>query len=188
MSITLRTRLGLPHPSTTGIPWCECTHPIDPMGIPPLTFVHGNGCIGTHDVIRDTFVAIARNVGFQVGWEKLNVLPSTTFTFSHWQVDIVLTKDGIRTLVDIVISNPTQANLFPRSCAIQWFVAFNATQTKERSYCNQHSTNRFLPSTNGVFGCLHKHVNVFLHDSANAIWSLKGLEGLHLFTLVTFLR
>jgi hypothetical protein len=28
---------------------------------------------------------------------------------------------------------------------------------------------------------------VFLHDCANAIWSLKGLEGLHLFTLVTFL-
>ncbi len=28
---------------------------------------------------------------------------------------------------------------------------------------------------------------MFLHDCANAIWSLKGLEGLHLFTLVTFL-
>jgi hypothetical protein len=28
---------------------------------------------------------------------------------------------------------------------------------------------------------------VFLHDYANAIWSLKGIEGLHLYTLVTFL-
>jgi hypothetical protein len=28
---------------------------------------------------------------------------------------------------------------------------------------------------------------MFLHDCANAIWSLKGLEGLHLLTLVTFL-
>jgi hypothetical protein len=29
---------------------------------------------------------------------------------------------------------------------------------------------------------------VFLHDYANAIWSLKGTEGPHLSTLVTFLR
>jgi hypothetical protein len=28
---------------------------------------------------------------------------------------------------------------------------------------------------------------MFLHDCANAIWSLKGPEGLHLFVLVTFL-
>jgi len=37
-----------------------------------------------------------------------------------------------------------------------------------------------------VFGCLHKHANVFLHDFANAIWSLKGIEGPHISTLVTF--
>ncbi len=28
---------------------------------------------------------------------------------------------------------------------------------------------------------------MFLHDCANAIWNLKGTEGLHLSTLVTFL-
>jgi len=39
-----------------------------------------------------------------------------------------------------------------------------------------------------VFGCLHKHVDVFLHNYVNAIWSLKRLEGLHLSTLVTFFR
>jgi hypothetical protein len=27
-----------------------------------------------------------------------------------------------------------------------------------------------------VFGCLHKHADVFLHNYANAIWSLKKLE------------
>jgi len=27
---------------------------------------------------------------------------------------------------------------------------------------------------------------VFLHDCANAIWSLKGIEGFHLSTLITF--
>ncbi len=32
-----------------------------------------------------------------------------------------------------------------------------------------------------------KHVNVFLHDCANVIWSLKGTESFHLSTLVSFL-
>jgi hypothetical protein len=39
-----------------------------------------------------------------------------------------------------------------------------------------------------VFGCLHKHADVFLHNWANAIWSLKGLERPYLSTLVIFLR
>jgi hypothetical protein len=61
-------------------------------------------------------------------------------------------------------------------------------QNKERSYCNSHPTDQFLPLTIEVFGCLHKHVDMFSHDCANAIWSLKELEGLHLSTLITFLH
>jgi hypothetical protein len=57
------------------------------------------------------------DVGFHMGWEQLHVLLSNTFNSSHWQVDIVLTKDDIRTFVDIVIANPTQADLLPWSCA-----------------------------------------------------------------------
>jgi hypothetical protein len=38
-----------------------------------------------------------------------------------------------------------------------------------------------------VFGCLHKHANMFLHDCANAIWSLKESKGPHFSTLVIFL-
>ncbi len=68
------------------------------------------------------------------------------------------------------------------------FFAFDAIQVKERSYRNRHPTNQFLPLACEVFGCLHKHANVFLHDCANAIWSLKGPKGLHLSTLVIFFR
>ncbi len=42
----------------------------------------------------------------------------------------MLTKDGIRTLIDGVIIDPTQANLLPQSCTIQGFVASNVAQTK----------------------------------------------------------
>jgi hypothetical protein len=77
-------------------------------------------------------------------------------------------------------------DLLPQSCTIQRFVASDVTQVNESSYCNL--VNQFLPLAIEVSGCLHKHVDVFLHDCANAIWSLKGIEGLHLFTLVVFLR
>jgi hypothetical protein len=38
-----------------------------------------------------------------------------------------------------------------------------------------------------VFGCLHKQVDVFLHNYVNVIWSFKGLKGPPLPILVTFL-
>jgi hypothetical protein len=81
----------------------------------------------------------------------------------------VFTKDGIRTLADVVIADPMQLDLFPRSCATQGFVALDAAQAKEWSYHNQHPTDQFLPLAIVVFHCLHKHVDVFLHDCANAI-------------------
>ncbi len=118
--------------------------------------------------------------------KQLYALPSTTFNSSCQRLDIVLTKDGIRTLIDIVIIDPTQTNLFPWSCAIQGFVASNAAQAKEMNFCNQHPTNQFLPLTIEVFGCLYKHANVFLHNYANAIWNLKGTTCLHLFYLGHF--
>jgi hypothetical protein len=68
--------------------------------------------MGTHDVVCDTFVAIAQDADFHVGWEQLHALPSTTFHSSCQQVDIVFTKDGICTLADVVIVDPTQIDLF----------------------------------------------------------------------------
>jgi len=97
-------------------------------------------------------------------------------------------KNGICTLVDVVIIDPTHVDLLPRFCTIQGFVAFDAAQAKKRSYRNRHSTNQFLPFTIEIFGCLHKQANVFLHECANVIWSLKGPKDLPLFVLVNFLH
>jgi hypothetical protein len=46
----------------------------------------------------------------------------------------VLTKDEIRTLIDFVMANPTCVDLLPQCCTTQGLVAFNAIQTKEKSY------------------------------------------------------
>jgi len=180
-------RLILPHPSIVNRLWFVCTHPIDPMGIHLLHCVHGNEHIGTHDAIYNIFATIAWNVGFHVGQQQLHAFLSTTFNSSRRWIDIVLIKDGICTLANIVITNPTRIDLLPQSCATQGFVASDATQANERSYCNWHPTNQFLPLALEICGCLHKHVDVFLHDYANANWSLKGTKCFHLSTLITFL-
>jgi hypothetical protein len=71
-----------------------------------------------------------------VGREQLHVLLSTTFNSSRQQVNIVLTKNDIYTIANVVIVDPMGANLLPQSCATQGFVASNAAQAKERTYCN----------------------------------------------------
>jgi hypothetical protein len=182
---TLRMQ-GLPHPSIACMPWCVCTHPIDPMGIHLLRCVHSNEHIKTHDGICDTFVTSVRDVNFHVGWKQLHALPSTTFNSSCRWVDVVFTKYGIHTLVDVIIVNPTWTDLLPWSCRTRGFVAPNAIQAKEKSYHNWHPIDQFFPLAIEVFGCLHKHADVFLHYCANAIWSLKALEGPHFFYLGHF--
>jgi hypothetical protein len=58
------------------------------------------------------------------------------FKSSHQHVDIVFIKNEIRTLIYIVIVNPTHVDLLPQSCTIQRFAISNATQAKKKSYHN----------------------------------------------------
>jgi hypothetical protein len=83
------------------------------MGIDLLHCVHGNERTRTRDVIRNTFATIAWDVGFHLRWEQLHALPSITFNSFCQQVDIVLTKNGICSLTNVVITNPTQVDLYP---------------------------------------------------------------------------
>jgi hypothetical protein len=93
----------------------------------------------------------------------------------------VITKDGIRTLADLVIVDPMHADLFPRFHTTQEFVTSNVAQAKKRSYHNQHPIDQFFFLAIEVFGCLHKQADMFLHECANAIWSLKVLKALPFF-------
>jgi hypothetical protein len=75
-----------------------------------------------------------QDVGFHMGRKQLHVLPSITINSSHQRVSIVLTKNGICTLVDIVTAHPTRADLLPRSYTTQGFITSDAVQAKEKSY------------------------------------------------------
>jgi hypothetical protein len=50
------------------------------------------------------------------------------FKSSYWRVNIVLTKDGICTLINVVIANLKQADLLLWSCATQGFGSFDIAQ------------------------------------------------------------
>jgi hypothetical protein len=97
-------------------------------------------------------------------------------------------KNGIHTLVDVFIANPTQMDLLCQSCATRRFVASKRPQAKEKNYHNQHPIDRFLLLAIEVFGCLNKQADVFLHDCVNAMWNFKGPKSPSLFVLVTFLH
>jgi hypothetical protein len=60
-------------------------------------------------------------------------------------------------------------DLFPRFCTTQGFATSNVVQAKKMSYYNQRPNEQFLLLAIEVFGCLHKHANVFLHECANPI-------------------
>jgi len=131
-------QLGLLDPSIAGIPQCMCTHPINPMGIHLLRCVHGNEHTGTHDAIRNTFVAVVWDVSFHIGQKQLHALPSTTFNSFYWWIDILLTKEGNCTLANIVITDPMQVDLLLQFYATQRFVASYAIQGKELSQPTPH--------------------------------------------------
>jgi len=98
------------------------------MGIHLLHCAHSNERIKTHDEVYD----ICRNAWFHMGWKQLHVLTLTMFNPSRQWVNIVFTKDGIRTLVDVIIADPTCVDLLIRSCKTQGCVAFDATQTTKK--------------------------------------------------------
>jgi hypothetical protein len=67
-----------------------------------LRYTHGNKRTKTHDAVCDNFVAISWNVYFHVGRKQLHMFFSTTLNSSHQRVDIMFTKDEIRTLLTLL--------------------------------------------------------------------------------------
>ncbi len=56
------------------------------------------------------------------------------------------------------------------------------------SYRNQHPKDDFIPLVVKIFGCLHQHVDNFLHQCANMAWSTKGSKGFSLSILHSYYK
>jgi len=70
-----------------------------------------------------------------VGQKQLHAFPSITFNSFHRQINIVLTKDGIRNLANVIIIDPMGTNLL-QSYTTQGFTTSDVTQAKEKNYRN----------------------------------------------------
>ncbi len=97
----------------------------------------------------------------------------------------MLTKDDIHTLANVVIPNLMQIDLFPNLAQPKDLLP-PIDSNKKKTYYNQHPIDQFFPLEIKIFECLHIQANVFLHNSANVVWNLKGLESLHIFCLDYF--
>lgn len=68
----------------------------------------------------------------------------------------MLSTDGICTLVDMVIVDPTQVDLVFQVVSSHEVAAMTITQAKGELYHDQHLIDTFLPLAIKVFGCLHQ--------------------------------
>jgi hypothetical protein len=110
-----------------------------------------------------------RNVKTHVLQEQSPIPPLSSLQSSHQWVNIVLLVDGIRTLADIIIANPTQADLVSWSAFSHGVVMSLVVQMKERLYCDCYPEDVFLTLAIEVFGCLHQEAGNFLYQCANMV-------------------
>lgn len=93
-----------------------CVHTIDLMSIHFLCCAQVYERSETHDAVCDIFATIAQNVGIHMWQEQLHKLPLPTFNSFCQRINLVFTKNGIHTLVDVVIADSMHVDLFPWSC------------------------------------------------------------------------
>ncbi len=103
----LCTDLDLPHPLAIGFIQCICDYGLNLVGTHLFHCSHGEEQITSHNDFRDAFAFIMKDAGFHVLREQIHALPLPYFEYFHWQINIMLLIDCIRTLIDVVIVDPT---------------------------------------------------------------------------------
>jgi hypothetical protein len=77
-------------------------------------------------------------------------------------VDILITKDDLHTLMDLVITNSTCTNMVQQTSTTTTHAATMVAQEKTQSYAEQAPSNDFIPLAIETYGCLHSCFDSFL--------------------------
>jgi len=165
----LQTMLGFPHFLVFSLTHCICGQLLDPMGIHLFRCANGGERTTSHDVVQDVFAYIMKDTRFHVLWEQTHIFLQPSLQSFYWQVDIVLSIDGIHTLVDVVITDFIQTYLVSQvalSCEVAVIVM---TQMKEGLHCDHYTSGSFLWG-----GCDSD-------DSSEGRTSLRPLPNRHVF-------
>jgi hypothetical protein len=98
---TLHIQLGIPHLMVEHLSWCQCFHTINDLGIHLLHCPCRNEHIAAHNTLWNTIATIALENGTHIQKEV-----SRLFSYHTWKwVDIIITRNGFQTLVNIIIVN-----------------------------------------------------------------------------------
>jgi hypothetical protein len=104
---TLHTCFSLPHPMVAHLSQCKCGHTIDDLRTHLLRCPYRNEHITTHNTLQDIITTIVLESGTHVQREVSHLFPHHTW----WRMDILITIDDFRTLMDIIITDPTRTNM-----------------------------------------------------------------------------
>jgi hypothetical protein len=78
----LDIKLGLPRPLVLGPTHCIFNQSLNPIGIHLFCCAHGGEEITSHEVVRNVFASIVKNVGFHVLREWTHILPLSSLQSS----------------------------------------------------------------------------------------------------------
>jgi len=76
-------------------------------------------------------------------------------------VDILITKDGLRTLMDVIIVDLIHTNMVQQALTTTTRAATMVAQKKTRSYVKQAPGNDFIPFAIETYGCFHFCFDLF---------------------------
>ncbi len=121
------------------------------------------------------------------------MLPSTTFNSFHQWIDIVLTKNGVRTLANVIIVDTMWADLFHWNGFTSLILhnskinhlRYSSSQGKELSQLTPYWS--IPPFSNWSIWLFTQTCSCVFTRLCQCHLELERVEGLHLSTLVTFL-
>ncbi len=102
--------LSFPHPLVIGLTHSIYGQSLDPMGIHVVHCAHGEKRTTSSGVIQDALHPLQKMQSLMFFQKQTHVLSPPFFQSSSRRINIVLSIDGIHTLVNVAIADPTHVD------------------------------------------------------------------------------
>ena len=150
----MRLRLGLPQNAMQEIHTCVCGGAVDFIGLHHLHCKTAGNLIVAHNAVRNSIGNLCQAAGYSVQWEVPNeLLRTTTGPNSRGAItDLVLQRDGVKTLLDVTIRDPCCPSMVDRASKIPLVAAKKGETEKNRKYATRPPHVHFVPAAFESFG------------------------------------
>jgi hypothetical protein len=156
--------LNISHPTIPHLSQCQCGHTINDLGIHLLCCLCESEHTTTHDTFQNIVVVITSQNGAHVKKEVSHFFSCPT----QKQMDIVIARYKLWTLVNIIIVDLTHTNLVQWASTTTTHATIIIAQDKAQSYIEWAPRNDFIPLAIETYGCFHPHFDSFLSSCVHA--------------------